>query len=325
MRSFALGCLLAATVLAQQPPVQEHVTVDLVELTVHAADPSGEPVRDLKASDFRVLVDGAAVEIESLEWSGTLQTEGAPGPSTPGRLMVLMFQWEIQAQKAEGHMRMSRQALEFVDTLEPDDRVAVMTFGSRLWLRQDFTSDHGLLRSAILNALSAKDAPTNAAGPTLAAAAAAGESATSIDKAFLALGRALRPLPGAKAILFFGWGIGSWSALSPDGHLGKTLYTPDFEEARKALQSAQAPVFALDISSGSHQLQEGLSRLAFETGGFYFPTHEFPRAAMKTVARAVSGHYALVFKPPPGPHGVHTIQLASPRKLVLLYRQTYED
>ena len=103
------------------------------------------------------------------------------------------------------------------------------------------------------------------------------------------------------------------------------MYSPDFEEARKALQSAQAPVFALDISSGSHQLQEGLARLAFETGGFYFPTHEFPRGAMKTVSRAVSGHYALVFKPPPGSRGVHTIQLASPRKLVLLYRQTYED
>ena len=46
---------------------------------------------------------------------------------------------------------------------------------------------------------------------------------------------------------------------------------------------------------------------------------------MKTVARAVSGHYALVFKPPPDSHGAHTIQLLSPRKLVLLYRQTYED
>jgi VWFA-related protein len=324
MRSFAFGCLWAATVFAQQPtPVQEHVTVNLVELTVHASDASGEPVRDLKASDFRVLVDGAAVEIESLEWSGTLQTEGAPGPGAPGRLMVLMFQWEIQAQKAEGHMRMSRQALEFVDTLEPDDRVAVMTFGSRLWLRQDFTSDHALLRSAILNALVARDAPKNAEGPTLAPAADA--SATSIDKAFLAIGRTLRPLPGAKAIVFFGWGIGSWNALSVDGHLGTTVYAPDFEPARAALQSAQAQVFALDTSGGSHQLQEGLSRLAFETGGFYFPTHEFPRAAMKTVARAVSGHYALVFKPPPGPRGVHTIQLLSPRKLVLFYRQTYEN
>ena len=147
---------MAAAVLAQEPPVQEHVTVNLVELTVHASDPSGEPVRDLKASDFRVLVDGAAVEIESLEWSGTLETEGVPAPTAPGRLMVLMFQWEIQAQKAEGHMRMSRQALEFVDTLEPGDRVAVLAFGSRLWLRQDFTSDHALLRSAILNVLVAR-------------------------------------------------------------------------------------------------------------------------------------------------------------------------
>lgn len=325
MRWLALAGLVAGTAFAQQPPVQEQVTVDLVELTVHASDPSGEPVRDLKASDFRVLVDGAAVEIESLEWSGTLQTEGGPAPTSPGRLMVLMFQWEIQAQKAEGHMRMARQALEFVETLEPDDRVAVLAFGSRLWLRQDFTSDHALLRSAILNALVVKNAAPNAGPPTLAAAAAAGEGATSIDKALLAVGHALRPLPGAKAILFFGWGIGSWNAISMDGQLGKTAYSADFEEARKALQSAQAPVFILDISGGHHQLQEGLSHLAFETGGYYFPTHDFPRWAMKTVARAVSGHYALVFKPPPGPRGIHTIELASPRKLVLLYRQTYEN
>jgi VWFA-related protein len=314
------------------------VTVGLVELTVHASDRSGNPVSDLKASDFRLLVDGAAVEIDSLEWSGIQRTgesaavsvpapsdAGAPADESSGRLMVLLFQWEIQAQKAEGHMRMARQALEFLDTLKPADRVAVLAFGSRLWLRQDFTNDRAKLRAAVLDALVAKDGESNAAPPSLGAVVPAGAQATSIEKALGAIGKALRPLPGAKAILFFGWGVGSWSALSADRSLGRVSFSREYQEASLALQQAQAPVFTLDISGGSHGLAAGLEALSFETGGYYLPTHDFPRWAMKTVERAVSGHYALVFRPPAGTHGKHTIQLLSPRPLVLLYRQSYEN
>jgi hypothetical protein len=84
-------------------------------------------------------------------------------------------------------------------------------------------------------------------------------------------------------------------------------------------------VFTLDISSGHHQLEAGLERLSFETGGYYLPTYDFPRWAMKTAARALTGHYVLIFRPPAGRHGTHEIRIEAGKGIRLLYRQLYED
>ena len=338
------GTILTARALAQEP-VQERVTVGIVEVTLHASDRFGEPVVGLKAEDLTLLVDGKPAPIETLEWTSSLGSgdpvedsaavpadgasaagTGTDGGAIVGRRLVLLFQWEIQGAKSEGHVRMARQALEFIDTLKPDDEVAVMSFGSRLWLRQDFTSDHAKMRAAILSTL----VPKNDAGggnPSLAAAARDGENATSIEKAFLAIGNALRPIPGSKAIVFFGWGIGTWTAITKDtAGLGRMNYPREFDQALKALQQAQAPVFTLDISAGHHQLEAGLERLSFETGGYYLPTYDFPRWAMKTAARALTGHYVLIFRPPSGrPHGPHEIRIEAARGIRLLYRQQYDD
>jgi hypothetical protein len=150
-------------------------------------------------------------------------------------------------------------------------------------------------------------------------------ASTSIERALFEIGRALRPLPGSKAILFFGWGVGSWDSLGRDYTMGSVRYSAAFERAQRALQEAQAPVFVLDISAGHHQLQEALERLSFDTGGYYLETWQFPRWAMGTVARTIGGHYVLVFRPPGGRHGVHDIKIETRRSMVLLFRQTYED
>ena len=345
----ALGiaaAVLAAAASPAQQPVQEQVHVTVVEVTVHATDRTGEPVRGLGPRDLRLFVDGHDVPIESLEWvaneaRGTGGAAAALGPAvrpTPGveaseapappagRLIVLFFQWHIEGAKIEGHLRMSRQALEFLETLRPEDRVAVATFGSRLWLRQDFTNDRKLLRSAVQNALALENGPAAPEPPSLSAIAARGADATSIEKAFIALGDALKPLPGSKAIVFFGWGIGRYDFLTPDRVLGRMTYSSEFDHAVTVLGQAQAPVFALDVSGGHHQLEEGLERLSFETGGYYLPTWDFPRWAMKTVSQAVTGHYVLVFRPPHlEKHGFHEIQLDGPSAVKLLYRHGYED
>ena len=352
MRKIRRALVVAAAVLAAaassgQQPVQETVHVSVVEVTVHATQRSGEPVRGLGPRDLRLFVDGHDVPIESFDWvtnesvvapreaaSAAEPTaspaEGAEAPEAPetppGRLIVLFFQWHIEGAKIEGHLRMSREALEFLDTLRPDDRVAVATFGSRLWLRQDFTNDHKLLRSAVENALALENGPSAPEPPSLSAIAARGADATSIEKAFIALGEALKPLPGAKAVVFFGWGIGKFDFLNQDLRLGRMVYSPDYDRAVAVLGQAQAPVFALDVSGGHHQLEAGLERLSFETGGYYLPTYDFPRWAMKTVSRALTGHYVLVFRPPHlEKHGFHEIKLDGPSGVKLLYRQGYED
>jgi VWFA-related protein len=341
------AALLAAAASPAQQPVQETVHVSVVEVTVHATDRSGEPVRGLGPRDVRLFVDGHDVPIESFDWvsnepgapaaGAAAPSEPAAGPESgtatpeapvppPGRLIVLLFQWHIEGAKIEGHLRMSREALEFLDGVRPDDRVAVATFGSRLWLRQDFTNDRALLRSAVQNALTLENGPAAPQPPSLSAIAAHGAEATSIEKAFIAVGEALRPLPGSKGIVFFGWGVGKVDFLMPGQQLGAMVYSPDYERAVTVLGQAQAPVFSLDVSGGHHSLEAGLERLSFETGGYYLPTYDFPRWAMKTVSRALSGHYVLVFRPPHlDKHGFHEIKLDGPSGVKLLYRQGYED
>jgi VWFA-related protein len=343
----AAVALLSAAASAAQQAVQEQVHVTVVEVTLHATSRTGEPVQGLGPRDLRLFVDGHDVPIESLEWVSneapapptktstgpepaprpTPGVEGLEAPTPPaGRLIVLFFQWHIEGAKIEGHARMSRQALEFLDTLRPEDRVAVATFGSRLWLRQDFTNDRKLLRSAVQNALALENGPAAPEPPSLSAVAARGADATSIEKAFIALGDALKPLPGSKAIVFFGWGIGRFDFMTPDHAMGRMMYSPDYDRAVAVLGQAQAPVFALDVSGGHHQLEEGLERLSFETGGYYLPTWDFPRWAMNTVSHAVSGHYVLVFRPPQlDKRGFHEIQLDGPSGVKLLYRHGYED
>ncbi|HTR03717.1 MAG TPA: VWA domain-containing protein [Thermoanaerobaculia bacterium] len=342
----AAGVLAPALLLPQtvQKPVQEQVHVTVVEVTLHAADRTGEPVRGLGPRDLRLFVDGRDVPIESLDWVSNepkAATEPVPTPPAPalaatpaaaeapvptGRLIVFFFQWHIEAVKIEGHLRLSRQALEFLDTLQPDDEVAVVTFGSSLWLRQDFTRDRARVRAAIRNALVLDNAPASPGPPSLEAIVRDHASVTSIEKAFAALGDALRPLAGSKAILFLGWGVGEASFLGPGGSLGTMRYSADYERAIAALGRAQAPVFSLDVSGGHHSLEAGLERLSFETGGYYLPTWDFPRWAMKTAASAIKGHYVLVFRPPALPkHGFHEIRLDGPPGVKLLYRQGYED
>lgn len=322
---------------AAQEPVQEKVRVTVVEVTVHASRGSGEPVTGLTPRDLRLYVDRRDVPIESLDWVSNERPAAAPAPSPeaaastappaspPGRLIVLFFQWHVEASKIEGHLRMERQALEFVEALRPEDRVAVVTFGARLWLRQDFTGDRAQLKKAVRDSLALETGPLAPGPPSLAAVARDGESATSIEKAFLSLADALRPIPGAKGILFFGWGVGRYDFLTPDRAIGTMTYSPEFHRAVTLLGQAQAPVFALDVSGGHHSLEAGLERLAYETGGYYLPTWDFPRGSMQSVSRAITGHYVLVFLPPKLPPGTHEIRLDGPPGVKLRYRQLYED
>jgi VWFA-related protein len=352
----ALGALAlgAAAESAAQEPVREEVTVSLVEVTLHVTDKQGRVVPDLQKEDFQLFVDGRPVPIESVEWVGSIPdavpsrsvtiepsdrpAEGGAAPSPaepPGRLFVMVFQSHIEGQKDEGLMRMKRQALAFLDTLGPADEVALLVFGSRLWLSQDFTSDRAVLRKAIRSAPRKEETEreANPEGISIGAHLSLEDerAATSMEKGLAAIGRALRPLPGSKAILFFGYAVGRWNALSEtasNAAMGHFVSTRDLEVAQRALASAQSPVFSLDISSGAHQLGAGLKQLSFETGGFYMRTETFPDWAMGVVREAVKGHYALTFSKPagnPGPHRIRIDKMRGAEPWVLLYRQEYDD
>jgi VWFA-related protein len=351
MKRLLAGCLLAASPggFAQEPaPVEEQVTVVRVEVTLHVTDKRGRVVPGLQKEDFQLFIDDQPVPIESLEWEGTVSASmpragaaavRADAPEAPaeesGRLIAMLFQTHVEGIKNEGLMRMKRQALQFIDTLGPKDRVAVLVAGARLHLSLDFTADRAAIRKAV-GLIPGVEPPVRDAGdgglPRLAPNLSEQDerAASSIEKQLALMGRALRPLPGSKAILFFGWAVGRWNALGGPGDygMGRFLSSSELEAAQRALAAAQAPVFTLDVSSGAHQLEAGLKQLSFETGGFYIPTHTFPGWAMQAVTEAIKGHYVLVFAKPPGKPGPHRIRIDKMRgaaPIQMLYRQEYDD
>src|SRR3954451_2428076 len=65
MRRIVLALLFAVQGTAQ---VQEHITVERIIVDTRVTDDRGNPVTGLKASDFRVHIDGKPADVESSEW-----------------------------------------------------------------------------------------------------------------------------------------------------------------------------------------------------------------------------------------------------------------
>lgn len=326
-----------------QATFSERIEVRRIEIEVRALDPAGEPIVGLGKGDFRVTLDGEEAAVEAVDWLPTGQDAFAAGGAgagwaelaragvtvpavpAPGRLTVVFVQADMEPSRVTGHLRMLRQLdLLFAD-LQPDDRMAVVSFDSHLKLRQDFTGDRGRLASAI------EEAATSFGGeawagrqqrfPSLGRHLDADEAkrAATPERALELTGRALARLPGPKSILFLGWGLGRFDARS-----GTVAPAPGYEEARLVLAGAGIPVFVLDVSdSAAHSLELGLQQVAEDTGGRYERMAFFPAQAAKRIVRMMGDRYVVVFVRPAGlPAGEHrlTVELVGRRGTVLAPR-----
>ena len=178
MRIFAgvAAVLLSAVTLAAQapqapaapqPPQVFRAGVEILTVDVTAIDnKTGRQVTDLTATDFVVEVDGNPRQVATTEYVRSvdpLRVVGAPrkvaakpdetffssnakgAPS--GRLIVILVdQGNIRSGAARPVMN---SAKKFVDTLEPEDRVAVIAVPGPGEL-VDFTTDHDKVREALL-------------------------------------------------------------------------------------------------------------------------------------------------------------------------------
>jgi VWFA-related protein len=308
------GVIAAALGFAQEPRFRERVEVDRVLLDVRVVDAAGRAVRGLGPEDFRVEVDGRRVAVESAQWvSGQplgpdeVADLGLP-PAPPGRLIVFFFQKDLfEPSRIGGLLKMVRSAEDLLETLEPDDRVAVLSFDSHLRLWQDFTGNRTSLARALQAVLfderaSFDPCPFPALEPSFDAAAA--RRAATPEVALRVTAEALQAIPGSKSLVLFGWGLGRFTA-----GLGVRM-TPDYGPARHALVDARTSVFALDVTNADyHSLEVGLEQVAEDTGGFYAKTHLFPDQAMSRLEGALAGHYVLAIEKPPGKPGRHRVSV----------------
>jgi len=305
--------MVVTTVGAQSTPTPFGTTVEVTRILteVRVVDDSGQPIASLRPEDFRVKINGRRVEVDSLSWIPTtseaaamvatlgesVMPSGAILPAPEPRLIVVLFQSDINLYRIKGVIRMAPQAAEFVRNLAPSDRVAFLTFESHLELRSDFTVDHEALAEMITTTeiLDGTIDPPEPSSPLLADYFNADEArkAATMTRALEVVARALIPMPGPKTLVLFGWGVGRYNP-------GHRIMTGGYSSAIGALAAARTSVFSLDITTADyHTLEIGLRKVSHDTGGIYLKTHLFPDGAMEKLVRVISSYYQLSIVPPP--------------------------
>jgi len=335
----AAGFQTASSALAQeaegeQTPFGAAVEVRRILTEVRVVHYDGSPVLGLGPGDFRVKVGGKRAEVRSVLWipSTAEAAKDAAGeatdhPSSPhhpvepeGRLIVVLFQIDpkFHISRTIGLVRMAPRASEFVSGLSPGDKVAVLVFDSHLELLSDFTGNHEATAETlhvqrVLRKVSDGTEPTS---PSLTEHFDFEEArdAASMTEALELIGDALKPIPGTKSLVLFGYALGRMSA-------GTRVTIDDgYGKAMEALSAARTSVFSLDITNAdAHSLALGLRTIAEDTGGFYVKTHLFPETAMKKLVRVISSYYELEIIPPPNLGDEYTIKVSVDRPRTDVY------
>jgi VWFA-related protein len=132
------GAWLAAQAPTQPPVFRSTVEVTSIDATV--VDGDSHPITDLTPGEFTVDVDGQPRRVVSAEWVSMVPDEHTVPPpplpedystnvgGTAGRLIVLVV--DQPNIRFGGGRTIMKAAGDFLDTLQPADRVAVVGFGT---------------------------------------------------------------------------------------------------------------------------------------------------------------------------------------------------
>ncbi|HEU5351373.1 MAG TPA: VWA domain-containing protein [Terracidiphilus sp.] len=164
------GTMAAPVLLAQSgagkvesPAATFRVEVRRVPLDVEVTDKHGNPVTGLKEKDFHVKEDGKPQRIRSFDYFDGRVLRYEPGrmqplpantfvnlPRHPERGPLYILYYDLVNTPMTQQMQAHKQLLDFVDHAQPGTRFALFVNMAGLHLIQGFTSNHALLREAIL-------------------------------------------------------------------------------------------------------------------------------------------------------------------------------
>ena len=252
---------------AGQAGVAVAVAPQLMRLNASVTDRHGRAVSGLRAADFAVTENGEAREV----------VEVTPSRA-PFNLVLLL---DVSGSVEERLDFIRKAALSFVQTVGPQDRVAIVSFRDDVQVISDFTADKGRLAERI------KDIE-------------AGGSTALYDALAYSLVSTLRPLRGERtAVVVLSDGDDNRSfipfsdvleATIESGALVYPLYIPSGlipASVTPAPRSTLDPVRARYLTLTSRADAEG-RRLAEVSGGVYYPVtrlDELQRAYDDVVAQ----------------------------------------
>ena len=313
---FTWTFFLGGTVFPQSLKIDSSLQVQREILDVRVLDVGGNPILGLTPNDFQLKIGGDLIPIEALIWVDPTDSaldklhvglgqeddgffDGAqPGSETTpsGRLITVFIQTELTGSRIASYLQMPKYMATFFDQLSENDYVAVYGFGSHLRLYCDFTRDRSVAVDAVQLAArrSEESAFLAANSPSLRPFfdEQKGRDIAKPEDALRSIAKNLANFSGNKTIVYLGYGFGRFSD-------GNVHMEPEYRKAVHELNKARVNVFSIDITRADyHPLEQGMRRLAEDTGGTYFSARVFPENAVRKVVNAISGYYRLSFQMP---------------------------
>lgn len=247
------------------------VTVDVAVL-----GKNGQFIPNIPRENFRVLEDGVPQTIKSFG--------ATEAPMTV--CLVIEFSNLFQQYWTETWYQTLTAAYGFMDSLRPEDYVAVVAYDLRPEILADFTTDK------------------RAAYDALSRLRIAAFSESNLFDAIVDTAERMADIEGRKAIVLISSGIDTFSKLT-------------FDKTRKALQQAGVPIYAIGLMQALREWYDArgylgpIARLDFlqadnqlrtfakETGGqAFFPRFygEFP-GIFQAIASSLRNQYTITYTP----------------------------
>ncbi|HEV2201918.1 MAG TPA: VWA domain-containing protein [Bryobacteraceae bacterium] len=251
-------------------------STDAITVTVDTAvvDNKGHFIPNVPKNYFRVLEDGVPQQVSGF----------STGEAPMTIAMVVEFSNRFQQFYSWGWFQTLAAAYGFVQTLKPEDYLAVIAYDLRTEILSDFTIDRAQTADA-MNRLRI-----------------AGFSEANMFDAVVDTAQRMQDIEGRKAILLISSGIDTFSRLT-------------YDKARRALQDAGVPVYTLGLLQAQRDMADGfmgpgarmdflqadntLRTFASETGGMSFFPHfdgEMP-SIFRAIAQTMRSEYVLTYTP----------------------------
>jgi VWFA-related protein len=250
--------------------------VTTVGVEVAVLDRNGRFIPNIPRGNFRVLEDGVPQQISDYQLGEAPMTV----------CMVIEFSNLFQQYWSSGWYETLTAAYGFIETLRPEDYVAVVAYDLRPEILSDFSTDK------------------RAAYEAMQRLRIAAYSESNLYDALVDTADRMSEIEGRKAIVLIASGIDTFSKLT-------------FDKTRKALQNANVPIYGIGILQAMREWMDSrgylgpIARLDFlqadnqvrtfakETGGqSYFPRFfgEFP-GIFRSVHEALRNQYSLAYQP----------------------------
>ena len=251
--------------------------VTTVEVDVAVLDNKGRFIPKIPRGNFRILEDNVPQQISNFN-------TGNEAPMTVA--MVVEFSNLFQQYWSEGWYQTLTAAYGFVETLKPEDYVAVVAYDMRPEILSDFTTDRQKTMEAMQRLRIAAFSESN------------------LYDALVDTAERMSGIEGRKAIVLLASGRDTFSKLT-------------FDKTRKRIQEAGVPIYAIGLLQALREILDSrgymgpISRLDFlqadnqmntfakETGGqAFFPRFygEFP-GIYRAISDSLRNQYSLAYQP----------------------------